>query len=131
LQTIFEKLEAVINIPDNMSEDNSYATENSISSVLKLIYHQKDGTLITDETVKKYLDMLPLKEDLEEAQALNKKLITKVNENNSNLFGDNNCNLERLKQALNRIAAFHIENLDQESLDADSFAQLNNILSSA
>lgn len=125
----FTILEEVINVPDNMNDDNSYATENALSSLLKLVYYQKDGQLITDAHVKKYLNMLPLKEDLDEALAVNKLLIEKVEEKNANLLGENNCNGSDLEQALNRIAKFHHEDPDLKTLDEEYAGRLSNLLS--
>ena len=128
-ERIFGVLEEVINVPDNMSEDNSYATENAISSLLKLVYYQRDGTIVTDQHTKKYLGYLPLKEDLDEALAVNKSLIEQVEKKNPNLFGQDNINAPDIEQALNRIAKMHAEDPELKTLEDDLVTRLNAILS--
>jgi antitoxin component HigA of HigAB toxin-antitoxin module len=128
-QQVVGLLEEVISVPDNMNDDNSYATENALSSLLKIAYFQKDGTLVTDAHVKKYLSMLPLREDLDEALAVNKLLIEQVEKKNANLLGEGNCNGAELEQALNRIAQFHHEDPELKTLDEEYAERLSKVLS--
>lgn len=129
-KNVFGILEEVISVPDNMSEDNNYATENALSSLLKLVYFQKDGQIISDVQAIKYLRMLPLTQDLDEALAVNKFLIEQVENKNPNILGEGNCNASELEKALNRIAEFHQNDPELKTLDEDLVIRLNNILSS-
>jgi len=126
---IFGLLEEVISVEDNMSDDNSYATENALSSLFKIVYFQKDGQMVTDQHVKKYLSMLPLKEDLDEALAVNKMLIQQVEKKNQNLLGQNSCNGQDLEAALNRIAEMHHNDTDLKTLDDEYAQRLGSLLS--
>lgn len=121
-------LEEVINVEDPLSEDNNYATENALSSLLKLAYFQKDNDLITDAHVKKYLNMLPLQNDLDEALAVNKLFIEQVEKKNPNLFGPENCNGSEIEQALNRIAEFHHNDPELKTLDEETAAKFASVL---
>lgn len=125
---IFHLLEEVISVEDPLSEDNNYATENALSSLLKLCYFQKDGHLIGDAQVKKYLNLLPLQNDLDEALAVNKLLIEQVEKKNPNLFGHENCNGAELEQALNRIAELHHDDPDLKTLDEETAVRFAAVL---
>ena len=125
-QEIHSLLEEVINVEDPMSEQNNYATENAVSSLLKIVFFQKDGNLITDEHARKYLAMLPLKEDLDEALAINKFLIEQVEKKNQNILATTGAEVE---QALNRIAEFHHNDPNLKTLDADLVTRLTALLS--
>lgn len=126
---IYSILEEVINVPDRMSEENSYATENALSSLLKLVYFQKDTAKISDAKVREYLELLPIRDDLDEALALNKLLIEQVENKSSNLFGKGNCNAKAIEGALNRIAQHHHEDPDLGILDEEYSQRLENLLS--
>lgn len=127
-ERVYNVLEEVISIPDNLSEENAYATENALSSLLKIAVYQKDGHLITDAHMKKYLNMLPLSNDVDEALAVNKLVIELVEKKNANLFGSGDCNGQELEQALNRIAELHHNEPDLATLDEEYSARLNALL---
>lgn len=126
---VYSILEEVINVPERMSEENSYATENALSSLLKLVYFQKDTAKISDEKVREYLELLPARDDLDEALALNKLLIEQVENKNANLFGKGGCNAKAIEQALNRIAEHHHEDPELGILDEEYSSRLSNLLS--
>ena len=125
---VYSILEEVINVPERLSEENSYATENALSSLLKLVYYQKDTWKISDAKVREYLEILPLRDDLDEALALNKLLIEQVENKNPNLFGKGNCNAKAIEGALNRIAEHHHENPDLEVLNEEYVQRLQSLL---
>ncbi|CAI2376389.1 unnamed protein product [Moneuplotes crassus] len=120
-------LEEVISVPDPMSEENNFATENALSSLLKIVMFQKDGTLITDDHAKKYLGMLPLKEDLDEALAINKIIIEQVEKQNQNILATTGAEVEA---ALNRIAELHHNEPELKTLNEEYAQRLSALLQS-
>jgi hypothetical protein len=124
-EVTYNILEEVISVPDPMSEENNYATENALSSLLKIVMFHKDGTLITDDHVKKYFGMLPIREDSDEANAINKVIIEQVEKNNQNILATTGADVE---SALKRIAELHHNEPDLKTLNEDSVGRLEALL---
>lgn len=127
-QRIYGILETVISVEDPLNEDNGFATDNSISSLFKLVYYQKEACGLTDESVQKYLSFIPLEQDLDESLEANKQLIEQVEAQNANLMGANNVNAEAVKNALVRMNDLHTQDPDLKTLEDDYPARLAALL---
>ena len=52
---------------DAFSDELVISTESALGALGKMIYFQKENTLITDDVVKSFLSKLPLEHEEEEA----------------------------------------------------------------
>ena len=52
---------------DAYEEENVVATENAVGALGKVIYYQRDNSIINDDIVSIFLKALPLKNEEEEA----------------------------------------------------------------
>ena len=87
-------------------EEYQECTDNTIVVLFKLWFFQKDDTFATDKVLWKVLELLPLKKDLEENEAVTKIFIKGVFEHSENLFGKDNCNHKEIYCAIHRILEF-------------------------
>ena len=74
----------------------------------KYLYYQCDNDDNTNNLIKKFINNLPLKNDLEESKAVCNELFKNIKNNNPVLMRDDNVN--DLKDALVRIKDLNNEN---------------------
>lgn len=76
-------------------------SDNSMSTLAKIIIFQNDGNLVNDNLTKSLIEQLPLTTDVDEAQALHHLLLQKILEQHPSLVKFP----EELKAALKRMEA--------------------------
>ncbi len=62
----------MITSADAFSEEKVVSTENALGALGKIIYFQRENTIITDDVVKTFLSKLPLQNEEDEAQKTHK-----------------------------------------------------------
>lgn len=67
LPQVFAALQSMISHQEAFEEDNVVATESALGALGKLVYFQRDGTIINDGVVTLFLSKLPLVNEQEEA----------------------------------------------------------------
>lgn len=115
-ERVYNTLNTIINCPETQDDDEFvYAVENSISSLGKLVYFQKDDNIITDQVCQDFLNLLPLKEDPDEGQAVHKQFCKMIMSKNASIMP----HIELLKGAMERLNEYHSHNPDKEILDEE------------
>jgi hypothetical protein len=109
-----------------MEDENAVATECAISSLGKMIYFQRGGSpdLLSNEVVLKFLSLLPLKSEPDEAQATHKQFFEQIIAKNPQIFGSSGENLVPVKEAIDRIYKTHKEEPDLEIITEDDHGEL-------
>jgi len=94
---IFEILVSVITAPDSRTEENAGPTENSVSSIGKMLdfYPEVFGDRLP-QLMTLWVSWLPLEYDEVEARACHKHLCSFITRNNQHIFGNNLSNIPQL-----------------------------------
>eukprot|EP00922_Rhytidocystis_sp_ex-Travisia-forbesii_P038038 GHVS01056648.1.p1 GENE.GHVS01056648.1~~GHVS01056648.1.p1 ORF type:complete len:623 (+),score=97.40 GHVS01056648.1:2240-4108(+) len=93
-------LMAALSRPDAVSSrDQRMCTDNVVGALGDVIFRYGDS----NNSVKGWLDYLPLKEDLEEAKRVHGDLVRMMEENNPLVLGNDNSNLSQLVGVLANI----------------------------
>lgn len=94
---VFDILVAVITSPDSRTEENAGPTENSVSSIGKMLDFYPDifGDKL-EELFRVWISWLPLEFDEVEARACHKHLCSFITRNNPHVLGPNLSNLPQL-----------------------------------
>ena len=115
LAATFSALNTLVSAADAFSEENAVATESALGAVGKLIYFQKEGTVVTDAVVNAFLSKLPFRYEETEAQYTHQLFLEQVLANNGNLITENTKT-----QVMAAVQRLKTEKLDIEFLNEDS-----------
>ena len=95
-------------IQREVNDSNKSTYDNALGAMGKYLYYQCDNDDNTNNLIKKFINNLPLKNDLEESKAVCNELFKNIKNNNPVLMRDDNVN--DLKDALVRIKDLNNEN---------------------
>lgn len=110
-----------VGLSEDAAESFKYMSDNSMSTLAKVIIFQNDGNLVNDNMTKSLFEQLPLTTDVDEAQALHHLLLQKILEQNPALLKFP----EELKAALKRMEAFSNDHPEEhEDILGDEAKQL-------
>lgn len=116
----------IVREPDARSDEKGESTANAIGALGKICLFHYDNAIITQTTVQEFLNYLPIKEDVEEAQNVHKHLFTQIIAKNANLIME--ANLKALKEALIRIHEATIKSPELEIVKHEDLALLQQCL---
>ena len=102
---------------DCRSEEKIDSTECGIGALGKIIYYHYDNEMVNQEIVRRFLELLPLRGEPEEAQNVHKLFITNVLNKTPQLMGENNSNAEIVKTTVLRMKEYSSEHEDLELID--------------
>jgi len=126
LPNVTKALNSMISGAEAFSEDNVVATESALGALGKLIYTQRENSIITDAVVNTFLSHLPLTHEEEEAQKTHKLFFEQVLANNPNLMSEGTKANVMTAIAKIREAAVHNEN-DLSLVDEEGMVLLNKL----
>lgn len=87
---ILQIISNIVTAKDAFSESKAEATENAIGALGKIAFFQfQKNDKISEEVMLKFLQLLPLKNDFEEAQMVHKMLLEEILKKNEALFSTN------------------------------------------
>ena len=120
---------SIITAPDAYSEEKAVCTDNAVGALGKIaLYQSQTNDKVSEEVLLKFLQLLPLKNDSEEAQAVHKMLLTEIINKNAFLAS---CSQEVqgvLINAITNIKTQDINNPELEILDDQGKQLINSIL---
>lgn len=121
-----QALNSMIAASDAFSEDNVIATESALGALGKIIYSQRDNTIITDAVVTKFISHLPLTHEEEEAKKTHRLFFENILSNNANLMTEATKSHVMTAIAKIREAAAHNEE-ELTLVDEEGMALLNKL----
>lgn len=68
LAQVFTVLNSMVSASDAFSEEKAVASESALGAIGKLIYFQRDGTIVNDAVVNGFLSKIPFRYEETEAQ---------------------------------------------------------------
>lgn len=117
----------MISDSEAFSEDKVVATETALGALGKVIYFQKEGSIITDAVVNAFLEKLPLTNEEEEAQKTHKILCEQILKGNMNIMNENNKPM--VMQAIMKIKEAMVkEDAEVKIMSQEGIELINKIL---
>ncbi len=128
---ILEILSSIITANDAFSEKKAKLTDNAVSALGKIaLFHSSPDDKLSEEILTKFLSMLPLTHDEEEAQTIHKLLLQETLKRNDCLVSSGKTIQDALLQAISNIQKAVSSNPEAELLDDEGTNLLNQVLSS-
>lgn len=129
---ILQTLSSVITASDAYSEGKANITENAISSLGKIALYQSDlNDKMSEEVLIKFLQLLPLKHDMDEAQNVHKMLFEEILKKNECLVMGSADVQKALIDAITNINKIFSENPESEILDETGKNLMAQVMNSA
>lgn len=129
---ILQTLSSVITASDASSDAKANITDNAISSLGKIALYQSDrGDKMSEEVLLKFLQLLPLKNDADEAQNVHKMLFEEILKKNESLVMGSPEVQKALIDAISNINKLASENPEAEILDEEGKNLLAQVMNSA
>jgi hypothetical protein len=75
LTPVVGALTSMISAAEAFSEDNVVATESALGALGKIVYFQRENSIVNDDVVNTFLSKLPLTNEEEEAKKSHKLLL--------------------------------------------------------
>jgi hypothetical protein len=126
---VLEIIANLITAPDAYSDEKAYCTDNAIGALGKIaLYQSESNDKLSEEILLKFLQLLPLKNDSEEAQTVHKMLLDEIMNKNNFLASCSQDVQNVLLTAINNIKSEDINNPELEILDDYGKQLINNIL---
>ena len=121
----------IITAADAFSEKKASLAENSINVLGKIaLYQSEKDEKLSEEILLKFLQFLPLKHDIDEAQAAHKMLLQEIVAKNQVLTCGSQEVQNALIQAISNINKMDSNNPESEILDDESKKLINQVINS-
>jgi len=128
---ILQVISDIITANDAYSEDKASLTENAISSLGKVaLYQSEKSDKFSEDLMLKFLQLLPLKNDFEEAQNVHRMLLQEVLNRNEALLSSSQEVQKALVNAISSINKIHLDNPESEILDDESKTLITQVINS-
>lgn len=128
---ILQVLSDIITASDAFSEEKAGLTENAISALGKVaLYQSEKSDKFSEDIMLKFLQLLPLKNEFEEAQAAHKMLLQEVINKNDALVHSSPEVQKALVTAISNINKVNLDNPESEILDDESKNLITQVMNS-